>query len=139
MINSRDIDELNPKTADLCRKFMVVCRAEGIDILITSTYRDYASQDTLYTQGRTAPGGKITNARGGYSWHNFRRAFDFIPIVNGKAQWNDFATFKKCGNIGKSLGLEWAGDWKTFKEYAHMQFTDEKTLAQLREEHKDVA
>lgn len=132
MINSRKIDDLTPQVAALAKKFVAACKKEGIDVLITSTYRDHESQNALYAQGRTKPGKIVTNARGGYSWHNFRVAFDFVPIVNGKAQWNDLRTFKRCGAIGKALGLEWAGDWKSFKEYAHLQYTGGKTLAQLR-------
>jgi peptidoglycan L-alanyl-D-glutamate endopeptidase CwlK len=133
MINSRSINDLNPETAVLCSKFVAKCKEHGIDVIITSTFRDYTSQDRLYAQGRTLPGKKVTNAKGGYSWHNFKCAFDFCPIVNGKAQWDDIATFTKCGEIAESLGLEWAGRWKTFKELAHCQNTKGKTLAQLRE------
>jgi len=124
MINSRAITDLHPHVADMCNKFKVECMKHDIDVLITSTYRDHESQDALYAQGRTKPGKRVTNARGGQSYHNWRVAFDFVPIVNGKAQWNDLETFKKCGKIAKSLGLEWAGDWKKFKEYAHCQWTN---------------
>jgi peptidoglycan LD-endopeptidase CwlK len=123
MINSRKIDDLHPKVAAMCRKFVANCKKEGIEVLITSTYRDHASQNALFAQGRTKPGRIVTNARGGQSWHNWRVAFDFVPIVNGKAQWNDLRTFKRCGAIAKAIGLEWAGDWKTFREYAHCQYT----------------
>lgn len=132
MINSRAIADLHPKVAALAKKFVAECKKEGIDVLITSTYRDFESQNALYAQGRTKPGKVVTNAKAGQSYHNFRVAFDFVPIVNGKAQWNDLRTFKKCGEIGKKLGLEWAGDWKSFKELAHLQYTGGKTLAQLR-------
>jgi peptidoglycan LD-endopeptidase CwlK len=138
MTNSRNINDLNPKVAAMCREFVAKCKAQGITILITSTYRDYASQAALYAQGRTAPGSKVTNARPGYSWHNFRCAFDFVPIKGGKAQWNDAATFAECGKIAESCGLEWAGRWKTFKELAHCQYTGGLTLAQLRDG-KDIA
>ena len=46
--------------------------------------------------------------------------------------WNDLRTFKRLGQIGKSIGLEWAGDWVTFREYPHFQATGGLTLAQLR-------
>jgi len=133
MKNSRDISELNPETAALCREFVAECAKHRIEVLITSTYRDFESQNALYAQGRTTPGRIVTNAKGGYSWHNFRCAFDFCPIVHGKAQWNDRALFRRCGEIGKALGLEWAGDWVKFKEYAHLQHTGGATLAEMRQ------
>jgi len=133
MINSRDINDLTPETAELCRQFVSKCKDQHIDVIITSTYRDAESQDSLYAQGRTKPGNKVTNAKAGQSFHNFKVAFDFCPIVGGKAQWNDAATFTKCGEIAESLGLEWAGRWLRFKELAHCQLTGGLTLAQLRD------
>jgi peptidoglycan L-alanyl-D-glutamate endopeptidase CwlK len=132
MINSREINALEPCVAVLCHKFIADCRAQGIDCLVTSTFRDAESQNALYAQGRTMPGAIVTNAKGGQSWHNWRCAFDMVPIVHGKAQWNDMETFRKCGEIGKKLGLEWAGDWRKFKEYAHFQLTQGLTLADFR-------
>lgn len=133
MINSRDIKDLHPKVADMCQLFLDKCKEEGIDVIITSTYRDKESQQALYDQGRTKPGKVVTKAKPGQSFHNWRVAFDFVPIVSGKAQWNDISLFKKCGEIAKSIGLEWAGDWKSFKEYAHCQYTSNLTLKDFQE------
>ena len=133
MINSRKVEDLHPKVQELCKQFINVCAKEGIEVLITSTFRDFESQNELYAQGRTRPGKKVTNAKGGQSFHNFKVAFDFVPIVNGKAQWNDLNLFKRCGEIAESLGLEWAGRWKTFKEYAHCQYTNGLTLKDFQD------
>lgn len=133
MINSRNLSDLNPKVKTLCEQFIASCAKQNIDILITSTYRDIESQNALYAQGRTAPGNKVTNAKGGQSFHNYHVAFDFVPIVNGKAQWNDMALFTKCGEIAESLGLEWAGRWTKFKEMAHCQYTNGLTLQDLQQ------
>jgi peptidoglycan L-alanyl-D-glutamate endopeptidase CwlK len=132
MINSRNVADLHPYVQTLAKKFLALAKKEGIDVLVTSTYRDAESQNALYAQGRTKPGRIVTNAKAGQSWHNYRLAFDVVPIVNGKAMWNDLRTFKRLGEIGKSVGLEWAGDWKQFKELAHFQATGGLTLAQLR-------
>ena len=91
MINSRSLSDLNPKVAAMCSEFINRCKAQGIDVIITSTYRDAECQDKLYAQGRTEPGKKVTNAKAGQSFHNWRVAFDFVPIVGGKAVWNDDA------------------------------------------------
>jgi peptidoglycan L-alanyl-D-glutamate endopeptidase CwlK len=132
MINSRNLNDLHPKVKVLCEKFISECKKQNIDVLITSTYRDAASQNALYAQGRTAPGKIVTNARAGQSFHNWRVAFDFVPIVSGKAQWNDLTTFNKCGEIAESVGLEWAGRWKKFKELAHCQYTGGLRLADFQ-------
>jgi peptidoglycan L-alanyl-D-glutamate endopeptidase CwlK len=138
MINSRKIEDLHPYVAKLCRAFVAACKKDGIDILITSTWRDNESQNALYAQGRTKPGKKVTNAKAGQSFHNYKLAFDFVPIVNGKAQWNDLATFKRAGAIGERLGLDWAGRWVSFKELAHLQWSGGLSLAQLRAGKKPV-
>jgi len=133
MISSRKIEDLEPQAAELCHRFIDACKAHGIDILITSTYRDFEAQAALYAQGRTAPGKIVTNAAPGQSWHNWKCAFDFAPIVNGKIPWNDAKLFTRCGVIAESVGLEWAGRWKSFRELAHCQFTHGRTLAQMKE------
>ena len=132
MINSRKLEDLHPKVEKMCNEFISKCKDEGIDVIITSTYRDAESQNELYAQGRTKPGKVVTNAKAGDSFHNYQLAFDFVPVVSGKAQWNDLSLFKKCGEIAKSCGLEWAGEWKSFKEYAHCQFTDGLSLKDLK-------
>lgn len=142
MINSRDIGELLPVVAAKCSAFVSACKEQGIDVSITSTYRDNEAQTALYAQGRTSIGSNprldkplgdtVTNAKAGESFHNYRCAFDFVPMVNGKAQWDDFRTYSKCGVIAESLGLEWAGRWKKMKEMAHCQYTGGLSLADLK-------
>jgi peptidoglycan L-alanyl-D-glutamate endopeptidase CwlK len=127
MINSRNINDLHPTVAKLCRAFVAECKKAGIDVLITSTYRDIESQNAIYAQGRTKAGRIVTNAKGGQSFHNWRVAFDFVPIVNGKAQWNDARTFKKCRAIGEKLGLEGLSF-----EMAHLQFRGGLSLRDFR-------
>lgn len=99
MIHSRDIKDLLPAVAAKAIAFVAACRAAGVEVLITSTYRDNESQNALYAQGRTTMGpnprpGKplgltVTGAKGGQSFHNWKCAFDFVPIVHGKAIWED--------------------------------------------------
>lgn len=96
------------------------------------TLRTTKEQDTLYAQGRTKVGNIVTNAKGGYSFHNFGVAFDVCPVVNKKLEWNDKKIFKKIGTIGLSLGLEWGGAWKAFKDLPHFQYTANYTLADFR-------
>jgi len=129
LVNSRSLSDLHPKVKTLCEQFISSCAKQNIDVIITSTYRDAESQTTLYNQGRTTPGKIVTNAKAGQSFHNWRVAFDFCPIVNGKCQWDNKALFTACGIIAEELGLEWAGRWTgKFKELAHCQYTGGLTL-----------
>ena len=133
MINSRKLEDLNPIVAAKCQAFIDNCGKENIDVLITSTYRDHESQNALYAQGRSVAGKIVTNAKGGQSYHNYKCAFDFVPIVNGKPQWDDLMTFKRCGVIAEACGLEWAGRWMgKFRELAHCQYTGGLSLESLQ-------
>jgi len=133
MVNSRSLSDLNPKVAAMCSEFINQCKAKNIDVIITSTYRDTESQNALYAQGRTTAGKIVTNAKGGQSFHNWKVAFDFCPIVNGKCQWADTDLFTQCGHIAEGIGLEWAGRWSgKFKELAHCQYTNGLTLADFQ-------
>jgi peptidoglycan L-alanyl-D-glutamate endopeptidase CwlK len=132
MVNSRSLSDLLPVVAAKADNFLAACRAVGIDVLITSTFRDVESQNALYAQGRTTPGKIVTNARGGESFHQYRCAFDFVPLVNGKPDWEHAETFTRCGEIAESVGLKWAGRWVSFKELAHCQYTGGLTLDDLK-------
>lgn len=132
MINSRSLDDLHPQVKPMCQAFLDKCLDEGLDVIVTSTYRDAESQNALYAQGRTQPGHIVTNAKGSQSYHQYHVAFDFVPVVQGKAVWNDDALFQKCGEIGESVGLEWAGRWISFTERAHLQYTGGLKIADFQ-------
>lgn len=127
---SRSIDDLIPRTADKCRRFVSACFDAGIGVIITSTYRSQDEQDALYAQGRTKPGKRVTNAK--ESYHTFRVAFDFVPIVNGKAVWDDAKVWTRCGALAESVGLEWGGRWVGFADKPHCQDTGGFTIAQYK-------
>jgi len=133
MINSRSLDDLLPLVRQRVEAFIKAAKDSGIDLLVTSTYRDDESQNALYAQGRTTAGKIVTNAKAGQSFHNYRCAVDVVPIVAGKPRWDaKDEVWQTIGRLGKEAGLEWAGDWKRFKEYPHFQYTGGLTLAQLQ-------
>ena len=127
MITSRALHDLLPHVAELAQAFIEKCNDAGVSIIITSTYRDVEAQDALYAQHP-----KVTNAKGGESFHQYRVAFDFVPLSNGKPVWDDYRLFKRCGEIGESLGLEWAGRFHSFPESCHFQATGGKTIADFK-------
>lgn len=136
MISSRSLSDLLPPARQRAEALLVACRQSGIDILVTSTYRDLESQAALYAQGRTAPGRIVTNAKAGQSFHNWRVALDIVPLWDGKPVWGttgpDSELWARVGALGEHVGLEWAGRWTRFREYAHFQYTGGLSLADLR-------
>ena len=103
------------------------------------TLRTFAEQDALFAQGRTKPGGVVTNAKGGLSMHNYGLAVDIVLILDGKtASWDVKGDFDGDGKsdwmevvtIFKQHGWEWGGDWK-FYDAPHFQKTFGKSVREL--------
>ena len=68
----------------------------------------------------------LTNAGPGQSLHNYGMAFDGVPLRDGKPVWGtrtkeDKDVWAMYGEIAESVGLEWSGRWKRFREYPHCQ------------------
>jgi len=118
----------------------------------TQTLRTFEQQNALYAKGRTklfsTTGkriGKVTNAKGGQSYHNYGLAIDFCLIIDGKlASWDwkkDFDNDKTSDwmevvNIFKSYGWEWGGDWK-FIDRPHFQKTFGLSTKELLKRHNN--
>ncbi|MBU0664490.1 MAG: M15 family metallopeptidase [Proteobacteria bacterium] len=142
LVDSRSekvISTLLPEVQPIARALVQKAALGGIRIKIISGFRTYAEQNKLYAQGRTAPGNIVTNARAGYSNHNFGIAFN-IGIFEGKTYLAESEKYKAVGAIGMDLGLEWGGNWKTIVDQPHfqlrpawaMEMTGKKMLAELR-------
>lgn len=128
---SSDLNSLHPYVKKLAEAFLEECKKQNFPVKIYQTYRSVQEQNKLYAQGRTIKGNKVTNARGGYSYHNYGLAFDAAPIVNGEINWDNEKLFETMGSIGKSVGLEWGGSWKTFKDTPHFQWSGGLSIKQL--------
>jgi peptidoglycan L-alanyl-D-glutamate endopeptidase CwlK len=122
---------LTPRAEEQARLFLQKLHNANIAARIISGTRTYAQQDALFAQGRTKPGKIVTRARGGFSNHNFGIAWD-IGIFNGKDYLEESPLYAKAGKIGRDMGLEWGGDWKTIQDGPHFQCRTGKTLADLR-------
>lgn len=148
------INLLHPKLRDEVVKMYdeIVAALTGSAICrFAYTLRTFAEQDALYAQGRTKGGLKVTNAKGGQSYHNYGLAIDIVLLVDkdkngtyenaswdiktdfdgdGKADWMEIVT------IFKRYGFEWGGDWK-FNDAPHFQKTFGKSINELAELHKN--
>lgn len=113
----------------------------GVHPVIVQTLRTFEEQDALYQKGRTRPGAKVTNAKPGSSFHQYGLAIDFCLEVNGKLKWEvnkDWLTVVECF---KKYGFTWGGDWKTFKDFPHLEktfgFTWKQLLALYKANHRE--
>ena len=97
------IENLSPKTQILLKMWLQECIIEGLDILITQTDRSMDLQAAYYSQGRNpievvnaarsrvnlahikeSENKIVTKAAPGKSPHNWKMAWDFVPLVDGK-------------------------------------------------------
>ena len=106
----------------LVDKFLAAVDAAGIAIAITAARRTIAEQNAIYAQGRSKPGQIVSNAKGGQSAHNFGCAIDIVPLKDGAADWNAPASvWHRLGEIGKSCGLVWGGEFHSIKDLPHFE------------------
>lgn len=108
--------------------------SEGILVQISSGYRSNAEQQRLYNQGRTTAGNVVTNAKPGQSVHNYGLAIDYFLVSDdgNTALWTVNAKWRRVAAIGKSLGFSWGGDWTSFKDYPHLEYTKGLTWRDLQ-------
>jgi len=128
---------LHPKLREEVREiYEEICEALKGRAMCRFSYtlRTFAEQDLLF---KKVP--KVTNAKGGMSYHNYGLAIDIVLIIDGKsASWEikkDFdgdgkADWIEIVNIFKQYGWEWGGDWK-FYDAPHFQKTFGKSVREL--------
>ena len=130
-----NIQTLHPTAQLKARTFLRDVTAQlatnGLVFKIISCTRTYDEQNQLYAQGRTRPGKIVTDARGGYSNHNFGVAWDIGIFKNGEYI-DESDLYKNAGAVGKQQGLEWGGDWESFQDEPHFQVVAETDLAEIR-------
>lgn len=103
--------------------------SEHSEIRIVQGLRTFPEQDALYAKGRTTPGPKVTNAKGGQSIHNYGLAIDFALLINDKEiswdlkkDWDGdkVADWMEVVKVFKDAGYTWGGQWK-FTDNPHFE------------------
>lgn len=108
--SEKEIQKLHPKFRDLARALINRTKNNlGLNMFVTSGLRSYQEQMKLHNQNSS-------NAKPGYSSHNFGFAFDVnVRDKNGNLklkksssskQWKDAGVIQ----IANDLGLSWGGD-----------------------------
>lgn len=148
--SSKNVATLHSKVQQLFKNWILECqilaKTLGYEYKAISGNRTWEEQAKIYAQGRTAPGKIVTNARPGYSNHNYGIAVDMGVFKDGKyldsSKPSEAEAFhRKAAIIAEKYNIEWGGSWKSFKDYPHFEYKTGKTLSQLRQlvqEGKDV-
>lgn len=124
------MEQLLPYVAQQLKKVLIEMEKRGHPMKVTSTYRSWDEQNELYEQGRSRPGKKVTNAQGGYSWHNYKVAIDMC-FVNGEP-FGETQPWSMYGDVAKLYGLSWGGDWTSFPDRPHIQMDYGQDITSLR-------
>ena len=139
------IEGLNPKAQpyffELSRLGKQVAIENGAgDYKIISGHRTYAEQTKLYNKGRKTKGDIVTNAKAGYSNHNFGIAGDG-GFFGKKGEYLDSSNPNVAEKLHKKLAelvkikipqLEWGGDWEDFIDIPHWEVKTGLTMDQKR-------
>ena len=121
-----DANALHPYFRDKVLDLIERCKEKGIELAFVETYRTHAKQNEYKGMGK-----KYTRSGGGKSKHQYGLAVDVVPIVNGEAQWDNLALWRKIGVIGEKLGLRWGGRWRHPFDPGHFEWTGGLNTAAL--------
>lgn len=142
--SSNNMGGVHPDLKKYTLELITRCYKEGILVQCSSGFRSFEDQARLYGQGRTSYWYKgkqygnrkepiVTNAKPGQSVHNYGLAIDYFLVTDDglNAIWTVNTKWKRVAEIGKSMGFEWGGDWKSFPDYPHLQYTKGLSIGQL--------
>lgn len=154
---SRDLNDLIPEVAEQARRVVANCAQQGVTILIYCTARTLEEQAILYRQSRDfpvihrkitqlqesgydfaarilydigpqGPGPHVTNAAPAETWHNYKEAFDSVPLVCGKPLWDVrsvshdiYPQWAIYGQEVRKAGMTWFGKLAWDWGHAHMR------------------
>jgi len=124
-ISEKRIALLHPKIRDEVKLIVELadCSLTGrAKVRIVQGLRTFAEQDALYKQRP-----KVTNAKGGQSYHNYGLAVDFCLLIDGKEiSWNTvkdydtdgIADWTEVAKIFENHGYTWG---KAFNDLPHFE------------------
>lgn len=95
--------------------------ALDVTLRITQGLRTIEEQNALYAQGRTTPGRKVTNAKGGQSYHNWGLAIDLAELKDGKINWA--FKYEQLLPFAEKYGFAWGGHFKSLVDKPHFEKT----------------
>lgn len=125
-VSETRLGEVIPALAEKIRKMaeILVLDSPPVIFRITQGLRSWSEQSKLYEQGRSQPGGIVTQAKAGHSWHNFGLAVDLVPFEQHLLDWNvRHPVWGRLVNVGESIGLVAGADFRTFPDFPHFQLT----------------
>ena len=136
--NQEAIKYLHPAAAHKAWQALEELAFVGEDALL-SGFRTNEEQAKKYAQGRTEPGIIVTNAKPGWSFHNYGLAFDLVPVgplgipleKRTRLEWAAGARYDTYGRLLQAIGFQWGFQlWGYDKP--HFQYTQGLTIEEVR-------
>ena len=125
VLSDLSMERLAEVHPELSRRVQQLAAMLSFDLLVTQGLRTWPQQGALYAQGRTAPGKIVTNAKPGYSMHNFGLAVDVAPCVDGQVDWSGKdAKWQEILAKAPSCGLAEGAAWRTFPDEPHLYLAE---------------
>lgn len=123
------LDGVHPLLVEKIRRVLKAMDILGFPMVVFEGVRTTERQKELYAQGRTKPGRIVTNADGVIKKSNhqvkedgFGYAVDCVFIDNGRPSWSLHFPWRLYGEMVKSQGLIWGGDFKSLTgDFAHCE------------------
>lgn len=137
MFTTREVEQIRPMTATASRQwelldegfrqrllmvFKMMREKHGYEMVLLEGYRSPERQATL-----AAMGPSVTQAGPMESLHQHGMASDCAFVKNGKIVISErdpwaMLGYEKYGEVARSLGLTWGGDWRSLKDYGHIEW-----------------
>jgi hypothetical protein len=108
-------------TSPILQQFAKEFRQNNVDAHISWGFRGEADQNHFKVIG-------TTNASFGESPHNFGLALDWFRLAGNGAEFNRDWYSRRLAPAAKAAGLAWGGDWKSLKDYPHIEIKDWKSV-----------
>ncbi|MHC1670137.1 M15 family metallopeptidase [Stenotrophomonas maltophilia] len=110
--------------------YEVMRRQYGYEMVLIEGYRSPQRQAELMA------GGKATRAGAWQSCHQYGLGVDSAPIRDGKLQWDMEDPWTRrgyflYGELAEQAGLDWGGNWRSIKDYVHVEMTDRCRAARV--------
>lgn len=113
---NRNLTYLQPLFQEKIDTLLQEARRQGLKVDLYEGYRSTERQNYLYEKGKS-------KLRGNRGWHTQGLAADIVfKDTKDNWTWNvPPSSWRKLGQIGTNLGLEWGGDWTKFRDRPHFQ------------------
>ena len=105
--------------------YRVMREVHGYQMVLVEGYRSPERQASL-----AAKGSAVTRAGAGQSCHQYGLAADSALYRDGTLQWDMGDEWTRrgyflYGQLAAQAGLEWGGNWRSIKDYVHLEMKSE--------------